>query len=158
MSKTWDSNPVVREARTWIGTRFLHQGRSKKTSDQPGGCDCLGLVIGVCKSLGIQSLYAPHPFLCELDNPNYGFIHSQDQLSQVLDLHLLKHDGKPYPGAIGLFAMANYNQHVGIFSDYPSPENVSELGLIHCHIRAGGVVEHRYDESWQSRCKGVYRL
>ena len=40
MSFTVDD--VVKEARTWIGTPFVHQGRTKGLA-----CDCLGLMIGV---------------------------------------------------------------------------------------------------------------
>ena len=37
---------IVREARTWLGTPYLHQA-----SVRGAGCDCLGLVRGVWRAL-----------------------------------------------------------------------------------------------------------
>jgi cell wall-associated NlpC family hydrolase len=39
---------VVAEARSWVGTPFKHQGRAKGV-----GVDCVGLLIGVARRLGI---------------------------------------------------------------------------------------------------------
>jgi cell wall-associated NlpC family hydrolase len=39
------ADDIVKEARSWIGTRFLHQGRSRF------GVDCVGLVICVVQAL-----------------------------------------------------------------------------------------------------------
>lgn len=47
---------IVDEARSWIGTPFIHQAQRKQV-----GCDCKGLVCGVCCALGMpegQSLAA----------------------------------------------------------------------------------------------------
>ena len=40
---------IIRQARSWIGVRFRHQGRSRQ------GIDCVGLVYVVGKSLGLLS-------------------------------------------------------------------------------------------------------
>jgi cell wall-associated NlpC family hydrolase len=47
-------NLIVSEARSWIGTRFHHQGRLKKLGLDKGGVDCIGLVLGVFDTLGIN--------------------------------------------------------------------------------------------------------
>lgn len=39
---------VVDEARSWIGTRWVHQGRSRD------GIDCAGLIVMVCRALTIS--------------------------------------------------------------------------------------------------------
>lgn len=44
---------VVEQARTWLGTRWHHQGRMKKNEKTPGGADCIGLVYGVGRELGL---------------------------------------------------------------------------------------------------------
>ena len=44
-----DSNTIVTQARTWIGTPFHHQARLKGK-----GCDCLGLIVGVVDELGLK--------------------------------------------------------------------------------------------------------
>ena len=41
---------IVAEARTWIGTRYRHQGRSKML-----GVDCIGLVGGVALNVGVPN-------------------------------------------------------------------------------------------------------
>lgn len=44
-------NKIIEQARTWLGTRFRYQGRIKKNTNNNGGVDCLGLIIGVCDEL-----------------------------------------------------------------------------------------------------------
>ena len=47
---------IVREARTWLGTPYLHQA-----SVRGAGCDCLGLVRGVWRALyGTEPEPVPH--------------------------------------------------------------------------------------------------
>ena len=45
---------IINQARTWLGTKYHHQGRLKKSSRGDGGVDCIGLVIGIIDELGIQ--------------------------------------------------------------------------------------------------------
>ena len=60
---------VVDAARKWLGTPWRHQGRNTH------GIDCVGLVVVVCKGLGISSYddtgYGrdpdPHKFLPHFD-------------------------------------------------------------------------------------------
>ncbi len=47
------THPIVACARGWIGTRFHHQGRIKKTESHKGGVDCLGLLAGVAAELDL---------------------------------------------------------------------------------------------------------
>lgn len=47
---------VVTEARTWIGRQWRHQGRNEN------GVDCVGLVVMVCKALGLS----------DYDSTSYG--------------------------------------------------------------------------------------
>lgn len=41
---------IVQEARSWIGTRYQHQGRAKGV-----GVDCIGLVGGVAAAVGVPN-------------------------------------------------------------------------------------------------------
>lgn len=41
------ADEIVDEARTWIGARYHHQGRTK------AGVDCIGLIGGVASALGL---------------------------------------------------------------------------------------------------------
>ena len=45
----------LREARSWVGTRYVHQGRVKRNAHNLGGCDCLGLLVGVVRELRMLS-------------------------------------------------------------------------------------------------------
>ena len=46
-----DIQTMIDEARKWIGTPFVHQGRTKGQA-----CDCLGLVIAVAKAAGYSDV------------------------------------------------------------------------------------------------------
>lgn len=45
---------VVAEAGRWIGTPYRHQGSTRGV-----GCDCLGLVLGVARALGVTVMPVP---------------------------------------------------------------------------------------------------
>jgi len=42
---------IILQARTWLGTKYHHQGRLKKSKAGAGGVDCIGLIIGVIDEL-----------------------------------------------------------------------------------------------------------
>ncbi len=42
-------NLVMEIARSWVGTKFHHQGRRKNV-----GVDCIGLIVGVAQELGLN--------------------------------------------------------------------------------------------------------
>ncbi len=44
-------NKIVEKSREWIGTPFHEQGRQKGI-----GCDCVGLILGIAKEIGVTSL------------------------------------------------------------------------------------------------------
>ena len=43
------ANKIVTEAKTWLGVRFRHQGRSRET-----GVDCAGLLVVVAQALELS--------------------------------------------------------------------------------------------------------
>lgn len=55
---------IVAEARSWIGTRYRHQGRRKGV-----GVDCIGLVGGVALACGVPNAAA---WLDDPDMHNYA--------------------------------------------------------------------------------------
>ncbi len=123
---------VIREARSWLYTPYLHQGRTRI------GIDCAGLVIVVGKALG----------LVDYDTTNYqrrthgqSFLHhfraNMDKVP-VADVR---------PGDVMLFRDAAYACHSSI---------VGELGgaltLIHAHLLRRMVLEERLDQGdWLDR-------
>lgn len=139
---------IVKQARTWLGTPFIHQGRVKGK-----GCDCLGLIIGVGKECGVKINNKP---IDEYDNTTYSKLPDGNFLKAQLNNILNK---KPRsgakPGDIFLMNFGGNPQHLGIFSDYP---NSPAMAIIHCYSQAGKVVEHRLNDFWFSKIEEVYSL
>jgi NlpC/P60 family putative phage cell wall peptidase len=138
---------IVAQARTWIGTSFHHQGRLKACAGDPGGCDCIGLVVGVMQELGIK--------LAAQDKTDYSALPDGRRLKEALDGHL-KSVPRAFirPGDILLFSFAENPQHVGIATNYAA----GGLGLIHCYASSKTVVEHYYSANWQRRLVAAYRF
>ena len=61
---------IVDQARTWIGTKYHHQGRLKKSAQGNGGVDCIGLLIGIINELRITN--DKGELLSKYDNRSYG--------------------------------------------------------------------------------------
>jgi cell wall-associated NlpC family hydrolase len=128
---------VVAEARTWIGTPWRHQGRTRE------GVDCAGLVIIVAREF------------CGLDFDKTDYPRqASDETMLELCASMLQRVREPQPGDVGVFAFEN-QRHIGIFGDYV----FGGLSLIHAYALAPRrVVETRLDEKWRSRMRGAFRL
>lgn len=145
---------VVGQARTWLGTKFHHQGRIKRTAMHTGGCDCLGLLVGVARELGIQARQSRQP-LTNYDEQNYGHRPDSERLQRVLATLLqpiVQEDMQA--GDVVLMAFDDHPQHLGILTDYVA----GGLGLIHAYAAARQVVEHRLDKEWGNRIRAAYRI
>ena len=138
---------IIRVARSWIGTPFHHQGRVKRTPDNKGGCDCLGLVVGVANEVGIDSITSN-------DRNDYAKNPNGEQLYGEMGRCL-----KEIPindmsaGDIALFRFDKDPQHVGIIS-----EKDGVASIIHCYLQARGVVEHSFDKYWKERLVAAFRV
>lgn len=69
---------VVAEARSWIGTRYLHQASLKGV-----GCDCLGLVRGVWRGCIGDEPEAPPPYA-----PDWAEARGDEAMAQAALRHL----------------------------------------------------------------------
>lgn len=69
---------IVVEARSWIGTRYRHQGSLKGV-----GCDCLGLVRGVWRNCIGAEPELPPPYA-----PDWAEAHGEETLVQAAMRHL----------------------------------------------------------------------
>ena len=148
------SEKIIAEARSWIGTKFLHQGRLKKTNSDPGGCDCIGLIMGIAQSLNLCSASSNLP-ICQYDRKDYARLPSSYELKSQLDLHLKPSD-KPEIGNVVLMRFNDLPQHVGILAPYLQDSN--KFSLIHAYLPAGKVIEHIIDESWQEKIIQQYNF
>lgn len=143
---------IVAAARTWLGTRFHHQGRLKKTTEHKGGCDCLGLLVGVAGELGLTKQEVP---LISFDRTDYGHVPDGELLKQMLSDLLQEIELEDItPGDVLLFHFEGNPQHLAIVSDYAG----GGLGIIHCYAQARKVVEHCLDDKWKGRLTSAFRL
>lgn len=130
---------VVAEARSWVGTRYRHQGRDRS------GIDCVGLVIKVAHTLEIT----------EFDLTSYGRVPDGLMLMELADEHMQRVPVSALePGLIVVMRFATEPQHFAIVAEHPQ----GGLSLIHALAFSRKVVEHRLDETWSARIVAAYRL
>lgn len=122
---------IVFQARTWLGVPYKHQGRSRS------GVDCGGLLLCVGEELGMEVV---HP-------ATYSMSPDPKLIEEAILSNCTKVDSIQ-PGDILWFAFAGEPRHVGLATD---------MGVIHSWARPNKVVEHRLDELWLKRLKGIYR-
>lgn len=140
------ANDIVAEARTWLGTPFHHQARLKGK-----GCDCLGLIVGVVDTLGLED--ANGKKLAAYDEVTYSREPDGAYLTAKLTGLL---DEVPAAearaGDLALFRIRENPQHLAILTDYEGG-----LGMIHSFAPSRRVVEHRLDDEWKSKMIKVFR-
>lgn len=143
MEPTVTRMQLVAAAREWIGTPFHHQGRL-----QGVGVDCVGLVIGVARQLG---LVAP-----AFDVPAYPRAPDGASLMHLVDLHLmpLQMDEPVQPGHVIVVRLDAHPQHLGIVGDYRH----GGLSIIHAAAQPGRVIETRLMFSRAMRFVGAFNV
>ncbi len=146
------SDKIVTQARTWLGTKYHHQGRLKKSSNHNGGVDCLGLIIGVLNELQIKD--SNGKLLSEYDEINYSNLPDGKRLKAKLNNYLKEIPKQNIKlGDIALLRFANNPQHTAFIGEIEG-----QLTLIHCYLSSGKVVEHRINENWRKRIVAIYRI
>ncbi len=144
---------IVAQARTWLGTKYHHQGRLKKSKAGAGGVDCIGLIIGVIDELGLQDGEG-NP-LSRHDEFNYSMYPERGRLVSAIQQHLREvPEEKMTQGDVLLFRTFRDPQHVGLLTEYPT----GGTGLIHCNSSAGKVVEQPLSDAWLRMLTHVYRF
>ena len=129
---------VVEEARTWLGTPYLHQGTHKGL-----GCDCLGLVRGVWReTVGREPGFVP------TYTPDWSEPGGQEQLWSAAHLWLDDATAKPWSaGQVVLFRMRHgaVAKHLGILTG-------AEPDLKFIHAYSGhGVIESPLSTPWRRK-------
>ena len=91
---------VIAEARSWIGTPYLHQASIKGV-----GCDCLGLVRGVWRALYGAEPEAPPPY-----SRDWAEAHGRETLAEAAGRHMIPVAIDAIrPGDVLLFAMKEHS-------------------------------------------------
>lgn len=141
---------IIYEARSWIGTDFHHQGRIKKTNNHNGGCDCIGLIMGIAEKFSLKSKLGDK--LKNFDRTNYPKI-AVDQLADFMHSHFVETEHIDSVNLI-LFKIGKYLQHIAI----ADINEDNKIYIIHSHISCGKVVKHLLDEYWQDKIYKIYEF
>jgi NlpC/P60 family putative phage cell wall peptidase len=125
---------VVREALTWVGTPYQHQGRVKGV-----GTDCAGMVIGTARALGLE--YG--------DRAGYGRLPDSNMFMRVIESHTDPVDvNNIQPGDLLVFAWLSSPQHIAIVT-----KTNPFIMIVHAWAGVGYCVEHRLDSAWRSKVR-----
>jgi cell wall-associated NlpC family hydrolase len=136
---------VVELARSYVDTRFVHQGRTRTITAngrKVGGVDCAGLVIVVGHECGLLPQ--------DVDVPAYHRVPDGRTIRAMLAKYAVEIPfGEVQPGDIAClkWERSRFPQHMGIFSQLCD----GRLGMIHSYFELGRVVESGFDDSWLSR-------
>jgi cell wall-associated NlpC family hydrolase len=120
-------NAIIAEARSWVGTPYLHMGRRKGV-----GCDCATFIAEVFHAVGLISQvqidgYAP-----------FWHLHRSEEryLTQVLDYAVEFNPMRepPLPGDIALWRYGRTYSHGAIIVSWPE--------IIEANMVRGIIVNH----------------
>lgn len=132
---------VVVAARLWLGTPYRH-----RASVRGAGCDCLGLLRGVWRTLyGSEPLPVPN-YRADARDPAHA-----GALLAAAEQLLVPVPGASQPGDVVLFRLRQGAppRHCGIM--------VAPRRFIHAQ-EGLGVVEANLGESWQRRLAGAFEF
>jgi NlpC/P60 family putative phage cell wall peptidase len=136
---------VVGEARSWIGTPYVHQASAKGV-----GTDCLGLLRGVWREV-----MGAEPELVPAYSPDWSEAEGREDLMAAGHRWLVRKDpGAAAAGDVVLFRMRDGSvaKHLGIQSS-AGPE----ARLIHAYT-GHGVLESPLSEPWARRIAARFQF
>lgn len=130
----------IAEARTYVGVKWLHRGRSRY------GIDCVGLLVNSVASVGQPMRdrldYGREPWNDGLDREMREHFGAAVLEMQPGDVVTMKGIGQQGAGHVGIIAQCN--GYLTLIHSYNADSNTR-------------VVEHRIDEQWQARFVEIYR-
>ena len=140
MVRQFSAEKAVAEARSYVGCKWRHRGRSR------WGIDCIGLLVAAMEAGG-------HPMRDRRD-------YSRTPWKDGLEREMREHFGAPIqwdeakPGDVVLMRWDDSSEpsHVGILSDGLH----TPLGLVHSYSMTS-VIEHDLDDAWCNRIIMVFR-
>lgn len=139
-SANFGREDIVRAARRWIGTPYLHQASLLGV-----GCDCLGLLRGVWREL-----LGDEPEQAGAYSPAWAELSATDPLLEAATRHLVpRSDGTIECGSVLVFRWRENMaaKHCGIAT--------SADRFIHAHDGAS-VAEVTIIHAWRRRVVGVF--
>lgn len=138
-----DRSPeIVAEARSWIGTPYRHQGRTKGAR-----VDCVGLILGVGKTLDLLDI-SPEDWKRHAGystNPNPRLM-GEGMRKFLAPLPIDKAEEAP-DGAIAWLAWReDLPMHLAIMGTFQGRRT-----MIHAASHSGACVEHGFVSEWPDR-------
>lgn len=135
---------VVAEARSWIGTPYVHQASTKGA-----GTDCLGLLRGVWRAVIGAEPEAVPPYTRDWAEPA-----GDEVLARAALRHLCPAGATPAPGDVLLFRMRDRGiaKHLGILA-----EAGAQPTFVHAYS-GHGVIENALGVPWRRRIVGRFRF
>lgn len=133
---------IVNEARSYVGVRYRHDGRSREY-----GIDCLGLLYRVGEALefaGCAEASDAEPWPHMLEGKILKSI--CDRMFRTIAPRQVQ------PGDILLFAEGFRPSHVAIVAELQGRRT-----MIHAWYPARKVVENSIDQQWQNKIVACYR-
>lgn len=137
---------IVAEARSWLGTPWQHQARSKGV-----GVDCAGLVIGVCRALGLVTVGMDVSHYPRTPDGRSLLAHCDEWMRRIPA-------AAAQPGDVFVMRFDVHPQHLAIAADYAH----GGLSIVHAldsrdRTRAR-VVEHRLSPDLRAGIVAAYAL
>lgn len=130
-----DVHTLVENYRSWLGVKFLHQGRSRF------GADCLGFIAAGANEVG-SPLFLDNLPINYARNPQSLLLDSLEQLTRTIDLQ---------PGALVTikWPQTKVASHAAIYTGST---------IIHSYESNGEVVEHIYAKQWVARTDSIWAI
>jgi cell wall-associated NlpC family hydrolase len=133
---------IVAEARSWVGTPYRHQGKTKGRA-----VDCVGLILGVGHSLALLDI-APVEWR---EFASYSRTPNPRKMGTAMELFLDRLETPagewPGPGVVGWFGwrdeMPMHLAITALFEGRPT--------MIHAFSHAERCVEHGFVSEWPGR-------
>ncbi|NUB24705.1 C40 family peptidase [Azospirillum brasilense] len=127
-------------ARSYIGVKWRHQGRSRT------GLDCVGLVLLAARDIGYITE--------EVDFTEYRRAPDHAVLASMLNEHVERIEVSEIgPGDIVLMNFAAFPTHIGVIGDAAAPHSI-----VHAYASARQVAEHRLDPDFAGRIVAAFRI
>jgi NlpC/P60 family putative phage cell wall peptidase len=133
---------IVTEARTWLGTPFMHQQSMRGI-----GVDCVGLILGVGRDLGLLQISPAEwaPFAAYTRKPNPARM--RKAMGRFLAPSSCARGDLPAIGSIGWFGWRQeLPMHLAIVAEYDGRPT-----MIHAFETMDRCVENSIDATWRTR-------
>lgn len=130
---------VVAEARTWLGTKHIHQAAVKGA-----GVDCAFLLVRVYHAVGLIPVIDPRPY------PRDWHLHRSDERYLGWVEQYADRVETPEPGDVVLYQFGRCVSHGGIVVDWPT--------IIHSYSGVGCTLDKGDAEFLAGRLHGFYRV